>query len=516
MIRQVMQKMLPLKTVEQAERIETPLSAEMVNALDSWYKAYINQAPWLSSGEEVKSLNLPAMIASEIARQITLELKWSITGATPENAPADGNVETPTNPRSEYLAGEFEKLMRELRKRLEQGCAAGGMAIRPYPNTQDGHLYFGWTMDWSMYPVAFDENGDLRDVIFRDLYQDGEWFFTRLERHTVDGDNVEITQRAFKSRFKDQLGAEVPLTSVQQWADLSPKATLHDTHGPVFGWYKAAAANNVDVDCPMGVSVFHKALKVIEQADRQYSRLLWEYEASEMAIDVDPSALRPKQPNVFSGAGELKYEMPKLNDRLFRAVDVDENHYSVFAPTIRDSAYLSGLNRLMMMIEDLSGLSRGTLSDAPMEARTATELRILRQRTYATIVDNQAALERCLRDVVRAMDWYATAYNLAPAGEYELSFEWDDSILTDRAQEMSERLELMAQGIISKAEMRQWYTGETETQAQAAIQAIQQATLDQSIEAMQQQAQAMGGANSGADEGEEIPGREVPDEDEEE
>lgn len=257
----------------------------------------------------------------------------------------------------------------------------------------------------------------------------------------------------------------------------------------MFGWFKVAAANNVDVDSPMGISVFHKALKVIKQADMQYSRLLWEFEGSELAIDVDPLALRPQKPDAKSGYGEVKYELPKLNDRLFRGVNLDEDHYSVFSPTIRDSALLNGLNRLLMMIEDLSGLSRGTLSDAPLEARTATELRILRQRTYATIADNQAALERCLRDVVRAMDKYATIYNLAPAGDYEVSFEWDDSILTDRAQEMTEQLELLSQGILGKAEVRQWYTGETEAQAKAAIKAIQDGVLEQNMEAMIQQMQ---------------------------
>lgn len=496
-IRQVIRKMLPLKTVEQVEQIETPLSADMVNALDEWYKAYCDQAPWVN-GDTVKSMNLPAMIASEIARQVTLEMQWNITGKTPEQEqpkePGEEEAEEPTpeeldNPRAEYLREEFEKLMSELRKRLEQGCAAGGMAVRPYPSTDDGHIYFGWTMDWSLYPVSFDENGDLKDVIFRDVYQDGDITYTRLERHTVEGDSVKVTQRAFKSKFKDQIGSEVPLTEVEQWKNLEPEATLHGTDGQMFGWFKVAAANNVDVDSPMGISVFHKALKVIKQADLQYSRLLWEFEGSELAIDVDPLALRPQQTGGKTSYGETKYELPKLNERLFRGVNLDEDHYSVFSPTIRDTALLNGLNRLLMMIEDLSGLSRGTLSDAPLEARTATELRILRQRTYATIADNQAALERCLRDVVRAMDKYATIYHLAPEGDYELSFEWDDSILTDRAQEMQERLELMAQGIISKAEMRQWYTGETEPQAKAAIQAIQQEVLDQNMDAMMQQMQ---------------------------
>lgn len=470
-----------MRTIEQVERIETPLSNEMVTALDLWHDVYRDKAPWLTP-DTVKSMNLPALIASEIARQVTLEMKWNITGKTPE-AGADGETpETVDNPRSKYLKAEFEKLIFELRKKLEQGCAAGGMAVRPYPK-KDGHLYFGWTMDWSLYPVAFGDNGELKDVIFRDIFQDGDTTYTRLERHVMDGETIVITQRAFKSKFRDTLGTEVPLSEVPQWKNLQPKATLRNTGGQMFGWFKVAQANSVDVDSPMGVSVFHKAINVIKQADLQYSRLLWEFEGSELAIDVDPLALRPDK------SAEGKQEMPKLSDRLFRGVNLEEDHYSVFSPNIREQSLLNGLNRLLMMVEDLCGLSRGTLSDAPLEARTATELRILRQRTYATIADNQAALERCLRDVVRAMDAYATVYGLAPEGEYELSFEWDDSILTDRTQEMGERLELMSQGVISKTEMRQWYTGETEPQAKAAIQAIQDEALSQNVDAMLAQMQ---------------------------
>ena len=109
-----------------------------IYALDEWYKAYCNQASWVND-DTVKSMNLPAMIASEIARQVTLEMQWNITGKTPEKAPDDEETpEAVDNPRAEYLRKEFEKLMAELRKKLEQGCAAGGMAVRPYPNTEDG------------------------------------------------------------------------------------------------------------------------------------------------------------------------------------------------------------------------------------------------------------------------------------------------------------------------------------------------------------------------------------------
>ena len=464
-IRQVVRKILPYKNIEAVEQVETPISTDMANALDDWYNMYINKAEWLS--DTVKSLNLPAFISSELARQIVLEMDWSITGKTQDGETQESDGSDVMNPRAEYLKTEFERCITVLRQKLEQGCAAGGMTIKPYP--KDGHIYFDWTMDWSLYPIAFDDDGNMSDVIFRDTYIEGKTIYTRLERHTVEGDNVKITQRAFKSSSRDAIGLEIPLSDVEYWSQLQPEATVKNTGGQMFGWYKVASANSIDVESPMGASCYCKARDTIKEADMQYSRLLWEYEGSELAIDVDPTVLRPKK---TEGGG---LEMPKLNQRLFRAVDADKGDrdlYNVFSPTIRDGALITGLNQLLMRIEDQCGLARGTVSDANTEARTATELRIIKQRSYATVADNQKALEHCLKDVIRAMDVYATLYNLAPEGEYEVSFEWDDSIITDTEQQMQERMMLLNAGLISKAEFREWYFNETKDQAIAAVEAI--------------------------------------------
>lgn len=479
-IRQVVRKILPYRDIETVERVETPLSNEMANALDDWYNMYLNKADWLKP-DTVKSLNLPAFISSELARQIVLEMQWNITGKTKDGETQTKGNKDVMNPRAEYLKAEFEKCITALRQKLEQGCAAGGMTVKPYP--KDGHIYFDWTMDWSLYPIAFDDDGNLADVIFRDTYTEGKTIYTRLERHVVDGDNVKITQRAFKSNMRDAIGVEVELSEVPQWQGLEPEATIENTGGQMFGWFKVAAANNIDVDSPMGASCYCKARDTIKEADLQYSRLLWEYEGSELAIDVDPTVLRPKK---TEGGG---LEMPKLNQRLFRAVDADKGDrdlYQVFSPQIRDAALVNGLNQLLMRIEDQCGLARGTVSDANTEARTATELRIVKQRSYATISDNQAALERCLKDVIRAMDVYATLYDLAPEGEYDVSFGWDDSIITDTEQQMNEWMMLLNSGIVSKAEFREWYFNETKDQAAAAVEAIAEEEAKQQMAGINQ------------------------------
>jgi hypothetical protein len=149
-----------------------------------------------------------------------------------------------------------------------------------------------------------------------------------------------------------------------------------------------------------------------------------------------------------------------------------------------------------MRIEDATGLSRGTLSDVTQqEAKTATELKILKQRSYSSNADIQMALQEALEDVVYVMDVYCTLYEVTPDGEYEVSFEWDDSIIVDSESELSKRITLMQNGLASKLETRMWYFGETENQARAALQQIDEEArqaMEQNVQAEIMKSQAMG------------------------
>ena len=75
------------------------------------------------------------------------------------------------------------------------------------------------------------------------------------------------------------------------------------------------------------------------------------------------------------------------------------------------------------------------------------------------------------------MDTYCHLYEITPDGEYDVSFEWDDSILVDMDTELSKRLSLQQNGLVSKVENRMWYFGETERQAIEALDKIKEETL---------------------------------------
>ena len=199
--------------------------------------------------------------------------------------------------------------------------------------------------------------------------------------------------------------------------------------------------------------------------------MLWEYEGGELAIDIDRDALRVD----VDSEGNEHTKPNQLQQRLFRKVDLGSTSdtYQLYAPSLRDTNYILGLNTILMRIEDVCGISRGTLSDSADIARTATELKILRQRNYQSNANIQEAIEEALRTVIYAMNVYASLYQVTPEGEYEVSFEWDDSIIVDIDTEINKRLTLLNNGLTSKLELRMWYFGETENQARQALDEVQ-------------------------------------------
>jgi len=553
-VKEIIGKMLGAKTIEQVLGIKSGISQEMEAAIELWSAMYENKAPWLKeptkdSPVRITSLGLPSLIASEKARMATLEMEVEINApmeeieepnpdyvppGTDENGmPTLGqgamtikkNVPKGNTERADFLADEFEKVKRNIRRQLEYGIAKGGLVIKPYlvqdsdvessdfsdkkrtdnksidktktdakmskmdVKTNDSsekqkkdynaHLEFEYIQADGFYPLAFNASGKMTEAAFIQKKLDKDTTYSRIEYHKLEGKRCTVINLAFKSNkmlrglqpgTETDLGVEIPLTDVPEWASLQKKTVIEGVDRLLFAYFKMPEANIIDTYSPLGVSGYSRVVSLIKDADFQYSRLLWEFEGGELAIDVDRDALKL----VMDENGNDRTERPLAQERLFRKVDLNsEDTYNVFSPALRDDSLLNGLNAILTRIEDCIGMSRGTISNTPYnEAKTATELKILRQRSYSTNADIQAALEDTLKDVVYIMDILCSLYKVTPEGEYECSFEWDDSILVDIETELSKRLTLMQSGLSSKLETRMWYFNETENQAKAALQKV--------------------------------------------
>jgi A118 family predicted phage portal protein len=411
---------------------EAAFESEQGSALGLWCEMYENRAPWLDS--RTKSLNLAAAVASEYARLVTLELKTELTGSA----------------RAEYLNAPYGDLVRRLRKSVEYGCAKGGLIFKPFVSRNGMHVEC--IQADAFVPTEFDSSGRLMGAVFAEQIRRGKLTYTRLEQHGFEEGRYVIRNKAFVcGRAGTGLGSELPLTDVPEWSLLLAELWLDGVERPLFAYFTPSSGNQEENRSPLGVSVFSKAVDLIKDADVQYSRLLWEFEGSELAVDAASDVLKPM------GEGS---RLPKRSERLFRRLETaDPDFYRVFSPAIRDQSIINGLNTILRRIEFNCGLAYGTLSDVRTVQRTAQEILDSRQRSYASICDCQRALRFALEDLICAMDTLATLYRLAPEGRVEAGFDFDDSIVTDRGTQFEERLKLVQNGILAPEELKAWYLG---------------------------------------------------------
>lgn len=459
-IREWIDRMINTNDIKRALRIdETAFSDVMATALDTWSKMYVNDADWLTSDlfKPVKSLQLPATIASELARLITLEMQVNISGGV----------------RAEFMTQTIAPILKEIKQILEQGGAKGGVIFKPYPIGREMAIDIVYAD--MFYPIRFNSSRKLISCVFRETIKRGIYYYTRLEYHEMGKfqdtsgnpvDGCRITNSAFRSSSELDLGQQIPLIQVPEWAGFSESGILRGAKQLPIGYYRPPIANNIDPSSPLGVSCYSRAVDLIRQADELWSQLIWEFKSGDRAIYVDETAFRK----------DASTGLPILpNNRLYRTLQstgtIGENKklFDEWSPEFRDSAYRSGLNDIFKRIEFNVGLAYGTLSDPAVVEKTATEIVNAKQRSASTVVDNQKALQDALDDLFYGISIWIDAAKLGYGGTYTVAYNFDDSIITDKQAQFTQDSLSIGQKTMGRVEFRMRNYGEDEATAKAKI-----------------------------------------------
>ena len=396
---------------------------DMEDAMEDWLEIYADEPRWRNACHG-KTLNLGATIASEFARLIMIEFESKITGSK----------------RADYLQEQYEKLTKQLRVRLEAGCTVGGIMLKPY--VRNGVILPDCNTQDKFIPLSYS-NGIITAAAFFNQEVKGKNYYTRIEKQTYSYENKShtIESHFFVSSNPDNIGSEIKPENLdsKMWAGIDPYIVINDVDRPLFAFWKVPFANHIESDSPLGVSVYSRAIKLLNEADLQWDRYLWEFEGGELAVDAGEEVLRQRP-------GEKSLETASTRDRLFRKINIDsdsnsdKSFYEVFNPNLRDENYARGLNEILRRIEWNCSLAYGTLSNPQNVDKTAEEIKASKQRSYTAVSDMQSSLEAVLEDYIYACYAMADACNLAPSGEYEVSFNWGDGVLEDKDKEQAIQL----------------------------------------------------------------------------
>ena len=411
---------------------ETIVSHEMQTESELWHDIYLNDGIWLKN--DVISLRLPTAITSELSRLVFTESEITTDEKSPYKAIVDDFADR--------LDDEFETAL-----------AFGGMMFKPY--LSHGKIFIDLIRADCFAPVAF-VGKIMTSVIFISKKNIGNSYFTLIEYHEFNAENhtYTIKNKVCKSLNSEILGWECSSNEVPEWSGLVSEIVFKNVEKPLFSYFRVPSANDIDLDSPLGVSVYARAVDLIRQADEQWARIEWEYESKETALDVSMDMIKENA-------------LPKRKNRIYRKYDVDNldgNFYNIFSPEIRDSAQFNYFNRILQRIEFNCGLTYGTLSDPQTVEKTAEEIRTSKQRSYTQVSAIQRNLESAINDLFYAVSVYAKIGDIS-SEDAKITCTWGDGILEDNDKEFQRRLQMVNAGILTKEKFISWYFHCDENQA---------------------------------------------------
>ncbi len=430
------------------------VSRHMEQNINLWYALYVNHPPWESC--EVRPLGLPAAIGRELARFAFTEFSMTVSGGA----------------RAGYLDRQMQKAAANFQRDLELGLCLGGVALKPY--LERGELLVDVTTATAFTPTAFDSTGRAVAGVFKSRPERvGKAYYILLEYHSFQEPDYYVVQnKVYRSSEDGGIGEEVPLQTVPKWAGLPEQTNILGLEKPLFTFFKPPVPNNIETDSDLGISVYGGAtVDLLEQADRQWERLLWEYRSGDRKIFCD----------------SRKLEHTQFNDRLFMQADffntgMGNNLYAEFSPEFRDEPLYRGFQHILQRIEYNTGLAYGTISDPQTVEKTATEIIAAKQRQFATEKGIQSAFQGVLDDLLYAMDAWCDLAQLAPAGGYQAKYNWGDGVLDDpdtRRAEMSIDMSQVHAGLMNDWEYRMKWRGEDEETAKRMLPKMESLVSDE-------------------------------------
>ena len=356
---------------------------------------------------EQQTLNLAESICQSLAELVTLELS-----VTPEQS----------------LEDMWQNTAKRLTLTVKDGLKYGGVVLKPY--FLGGKLQCMAVKPADYRILEADVNTNAPKTV--EFYErNGE--YVRVERHTQLTNEYVVTNFAmYKGRILENLPSP--------WSDFEREVRFPGRTTPLYGYFET-------VD---GQPFCQKAEKLIGEAEKQFERLLWEFESGNRALYVaDTAFLRDSKGN------------PKLPDkRLYRLLCTGKDDlFCDYSPILRQKDIQEGLNCILQRIEDCLALSRGTLSDINHTARTATELKMARHRTYATVKGLQRKLKDAVLSLLQASRDILAVYGLAEAGKTRATFDFDDAVLVGKTDEIADLLALIDRKVLTPEEVKNYLYG---------------------------------------------------------
>ena len=242
---------------------------------------------------------------------------------------------------------------------------------------------------------------------------------------------------------------------------------------PWFWFIKPNIANNININSPMGISIFANSLSKLEGIDLAYDGFCNELNLGKARIFVDVRLIKYED-------GE---ETPVFdnNDIAFYTYGNGDTNTTepikFYNPTMRVNDFFEGVNKSLNLFSSAVGFGENRYRFDGNGLTTATQVVSENSEMFRNIKKHEKILSETIRGMIKSLIYICN--NFADEGvklseNSRVSIKFDDSIIEDKQSEKLNDRQDVNLGVMSKAEYRaKWYNEDIDT-AKAKVEEIKQ------------------------------------------
>ena len=369
-----------------------------------------------------------------------------------------------------FTREDFEVNANELQ---EKGAARGTYAIIPRVEgvtvnsrgdvLPGGRIALDYVTAEQIFPLSWSGRR-IMECAFATTTVKGDDRIVYLQIHRIDGGEYVIENRLYTEKngtlYEEDAGSVEGFESV-------PPIYRTGSDKPQFVVGRLNIANNIEDNNPMGISVYANAIDILKAVDIAYDSYVNEFVLGKKRIMVKPAATKK-----ILGDGIEEYVFDP-NDVTFYVLPEDMSDGDLIQPIdmqLRTADHSQGLQEQLNQLSSKCGFGEKHYQFNQGSVATATQIISENSDMFRSIKKHEIVLESVLTELCRTLLRMGNQYLSAGLNEdVEISIDFDDSIIIDKAQEEARIYQMLAAGLMGPVEARALLMNEDEETARAAL-----------------------------------------------
>ena len=312
-------------------------------------------------------------------------------------------------------------------------------------------------------PISYD-NGIITEVAFvSETNIKGKTYYT-VSAHIKEPDGYVIYNDIYNANYQ-KVNLNIPVLSVIRTKSIKP----------LFVILKTNIANNVDLDSPLGVSIYYNAIDTLKGIDQVYDNCVVEVINGRRIIMMNKCLLTCDDQGKPIAPQDMRQSLMQF---FGDDADTSINEYiKDFAPSLRSNELDAELQNQLNMFSSLVGLGTKFYNFSFSGGVTATEYAGERQDFVRNSGKMTNMVCAAIKSLVSEILWLGqNILGVAVNADAKITVTAKDNIIESNDKERMQDRQDVRDGIMSKAEYRAKWYGETIEDAQTKINAISSVT----------------------------------------